>query len=576
MPKPLDFTGISDVFVVQWEYQKKESESMSAGAKDIQLYELKDTILQLNKTISEQNILIASLQKMLEDRNADDARKDQTIANLEAQLAFLKQKLFGSTSEQRNAPIPGQYSLFDNSEDEPAPVEIEPETIEVKGYKKTRKPKATYDEMFDNLPTTQVMVDTLTEEEKTCPVCGTQMVPIGHEVVRTEILYTEPKLERVEYVATTYGCPKCKETEDPQFVKDEGQPALIPGSYVSSGLAAHVMYAKYVLGMPLYRQEKDFERLGARVSRGTMARWIIACSEEYFHPVFKYLHRLLLKRRFLMADETPVQVLKEPGRRPQSKSYVWLVRTGEDGEHPIILYNYTPTRAGKNAEAFLADAEKGYYLMVDGYQGYNLLRGKARRCCCWAHIRRYLIRAIPQGHEKDINEPAVQGVIYCDKLFEYERRYREKGLNFEQIHERRLKDEKPIIEAFLAWAKRQNPKNGDRIIKALKYIEGCRPYMMTYLEDGRCSFSNNLSENSIRPVVLGRKAWLFSDTQDGAKASMTVFSLVETAKANGLDPQKYLQFLLDQRPNEEMSDDELEPLAPWSENARTACSKKVE
>lgn len=547
---------------------------MSSGVKDIQLLELKDTILQLNITIREQSSLIESLQKLLEERNAADAKKDQIISNLEAQLEFLKQKLFGSTSESRKAQCPGQLSIFDylDDEEEKPAVEIEPEIIEVKAYKKERKPKATYDEMFADLPTTQITVDTLTEEQKTCSVCGTQMVPIGHEVIRTEIKYTEPKLERIEYIATTYECPKCKDTDDPQFVKDEGLPALMPGSYVSSGLAAHVMYSKYVLGMPLYRLEKDFARLGAKISRTTMASWIIYCSENYLQPVYRRMHRLLLKRRYLMADETPIQVLKEPDRRPQSKSYVWLVRTGEDGEVPIVLYHYTPTRAGKNAEAFLKDAEDGFYIMVDGYKGYNKLK-KAKRCCCWAHIRRYLLQAIPKGHERDYSEPAVQGYMYCNKLFEYERHYREQGLSFKQIYNRRLKDEKPVIEAFLAWVDRQHPQSGDRIIKALKYINGCRPYMMTYLEDAHCSLSNNLSENSIRPVVLGRKNWLFSDTQDGATASMTVFSMVETAKANGLDPQKYLLFLLDQRPDIGMTDDELDQLMPWSEAAKAACGK---
>ena len=547
---------------------------MPSGVKDIQLLELKDTILQLNNTIREQSSLIENLQKLLEERNAADAKKDQIISNLEAQLEFLKQKLFGSTSESRKTQCPGQLSIFDlfEGEEEQPAVEIEPEIIEVKAYKKERKPKATYDEMFADLPTTQITVDTLTEEQKTCSVCGTEMVSIGHEVIRTEIRYTEPKLERIEYIATTYECPKCKDTDEPQFVKDEGLPALIPGSYVSSGLAAHVMYAKYVLGMPLYRLEKDFARLGARISRTSMAGWIIYCSENYLQPIYRRLHRLLLKRRYLMADETPIQVLKEPDRRPQSKSYVWLVRTGEDGEVPIVLYHYTPTRAGKNAEAFLKDAEDGFYIMVDGYKGYNKLK-KAKRCCCWAHIRRYLLQAIPKGHERDYSEPAVQGYMYCNKLFEYERHYREQGLSFKQIYNRRLKDEKPVIEAFLAWADRQHPQSGDRIIKALNYINGCRPYMMTYLEDAHCSLSNNLSENSIRPVVLGRKNWLFSDTQDGASASMTVFSIVETAKANGLDPQKYLLFLLDQRPGIEMTDNELDQLMPWSEAAKVACGK---
>ena len=544
---------------------------MPSGVKDIQLIELKDTISKLNKTISAQNDLISSLQKMLEERNAKDADKDQLIANLQAQLDYLKNKLFGSTSESRHNQIQGQLSIFDSSDSDEKPAEIiEPEIIKVQAHTKKRKPKATYDEIFADLPTRQIIVDTLSEEEKTCAICGTDMVSIGHEVIRTELVYTEPKLERIEYIATTYSCPKCKDTEEPQFIKDEGVPALIPGSYVSSSLAAHVMYYKYVMSVPLYRQEKDFKHLGANLSRTSMAHWIIHCSENYFQPMYDYMHRQLLKRRYLMADETPLQVLKEKERRPQSKSYVWLVRTGEDGEIPIILYSYTPTRAGKNAAEFLKDAEPGYFLMTDGYQGYNKVP-EANRCCCWAHIRRYWLRAIPKGHEKDYTNPAVQGLLYCNKLFEYERSYREKGLSLKRIYNRRLKDEKPVIEAFLSWLDGLHPKTGDNIIRAITYTNNCRPYMMNYLKDGACSLSNNLSENSIRPLVVGRKNWLFSDTPAGAKASMNVYSMIETAKENELDPLKYLTFLLANRPHANMSEDELSKLAPWIEEAKKKC-----
>lgn len=544
---------------------------MSSGANEIQLLELKDTISQLNTTISTQNELIRSMQKMLQERDAKDSEKDKLIANLQAQLDYLKTKLFGSTSEIRHDQVQGQMNLFQlQEEEEPVPVELEVEYIEVKAHKKVRKAKATYDEIFADLPTEKVYVNTLTEEQKSCIECGTKMVPIGHELIRTELRYTEPKLERIDYYSTTYECPKCKATEDPQFIKDEGTPALIPGSYVSSGLAAHVMYAKYVMSMPLYRQEKDFEHLGVKISRTTMASWIISCSENYFLPMYEYLHRKLLQRKQLMADETPIQVLKEEGRRPQSKSYVWLVRTGDDGEVPIILYNYTPTRAGSNAAAFLKGAVPGYYLMVDGYKGYNKVP-EAQRCCCWAHIRRYWLQAIAKGHEKDYTNPAVQGFLYCNKLFEYERSYREKGLSFKQIYNRRLKDQKPVIEAFLSWLDQLQPKNGDRIIRAINYTNGCRPYMMNYLKDGACSLSNNLSENSIRPLVVGRKNWLFSDTPAGADASMKIYSMIETAKANDLDPKKYLNYLLEHRPSAEMSDDELEQLTPWSDTVQETC-----
>lgn len=178
-----------------------------------------------------------------------------------------------------------------------------------------------------------------------------------------------------------------------------------------------------------------------------MARWIIHCSKTYFQPVYDYFEKQLKKRKFLMMDETRLQVLKEEGRRAQTQSFIWVVRSGEDGLPKIVLYHYTETRAGKHAVGFLDGIKLGYYFMADGYHGYNLLKD-GKRCCCYAHIRRYLLEAIPKGHEKDYSDPAVQGVLYCDKLFEYERRYLVKGLSPEQRKKRRLKDEKPVIEAF--------------------------------------------------------------------------------------------------------------------------------
>lgn len=274
-----------------------------------------------------------------------------------------------------------------------------------------------------------------------------------------------------------------------------------------------------------------------------------------------------------MMDETPVQVLKEDDRRPQTKSYFWVIRTGEDGLNPIILYNYTPTRAGENAKRFLNGIAPGFYLMADGYQGYNKVRG-TNRCCCWAHIRRYLLEAIPKGRDKDYTNPAVQGFLYCEKLFAYERSYSEKGLSHKQIYSRRLKDEKPVIEGFLSWLKQADPGSNGKLKKALTYIRNRESFLMTYLEDGRCSFSNNLSENSIRPITVGRKNWLFSDTPEGAQANTLYLTIVEMAKAYDLDLYEYLQFLFEQRPGKNMTDEELESLAPWSERVKELCSIK--
>ena len=218
-------------------------------------------------------------------------------------------------------------------------------------------------------------------------------------------------------------------------------------------------------------------------------------------------------------------------------------------------------------------AAPGTYISADGYAGYNKLKD-FRRCCCYAHIRRYFLEAIPKGKEKDYTNPAVQGLLYYNKLFEYERTYREKRLSYRQIYNRRLKDQKPVIEAFIAWIDKQNALSGSRLARALTYAGNQRPYMMTYLENGRCSISNNLSENSIRPVTVGRRNWLFCDTADGANAGMMVYSLLETARANALNPQKYLEYLLEARPDKNMSDEKLENMAPWNPKVQECCINK--
>ena len=551
---------------------------MSQGVNELKFLELKDTIKQLNTTLEAQNQLLVSLQKKLDESEARDAEKDLMIKNLQAEIAYLKHKLFGSQSEKRQV-FSGQLSLFDESEEFGEINIIEAEVVHETKPRKPRKPKATYDEMFAGIPSQNVYCDTLTDEQKLCPECGTELVPIGHELVRTELIYHPAKLERINYISTTYTCPKCKkdslEVGDGYFIKDEGKSALIPGSYASESLAAWTMYQKFVNSLPYYRQVEDFKQYGVKVTRTTLANWAIYCTKNYFKPMYDYFHRELLKRQFLMADETPMQVLKEDGRRAQTKSYLWLMRSGEDNLNPIILYKYTETRAGENAAEFLNGIQKDTYLMVDGYQGYNKVPG-VKLTNCWAHVRRYLIEAIPKGHDNDYTEPAVQGVLYIDKLFNYERTYREKGYTFKQIYKRRLKDEKPILEAFWSWFDKLVTVKGTRLDRARIYIENRRAHLETYLEDGRCSLHNNLSENSIRPFTVGRKNWLFSDTPNGADANATIYSMVEMAKAYDLQVYDYLTFLLEQRPSKSMSDEELSTLAPWGELAQERCKKQIE
>lgn len=536
---------------------------MAQSAKDIQFNELKDTISELNTTI-----------KLLTDTIA---QKDTVIAEMTEELKWLRKKLFGSSTERMSNPYVNSDQLtiypFLGMEPEKEPEPVEAEYIEIQGYTKSKKAKSTLKEQFSNIPVKQVFIDSLSDEDKLCPTCGTEMQPIGTEIIRREVIHVKPSMYMLEYVGTTYGCPVCKETEDPQFVKDNKAPAaLIKGSYTSPSLTSWILYEKFAKSVPFYRLEKSLEELGAKVSRTTMANWAIQCNSLYFKHLTDYFHRELLKRKYLMMDETPIQVLHEPGKTPESKSYVWLMRSGNDGLPPIIYYRYAPSRSGDVAVELTDGIQPGTYLMCDGFSGYNKLKD-VRRCTCYAHIRRYFYEAIPAGHDRDITNPAVQGVMYCNKLFSYENKYAERHYKPETIKKRRLKDEKPVIEAFLDWADKQVVTGNSRFAKALTYLKNRRNDLMTYLEDGHCSLSNNWSENSIRPVTVGRKNWLFSSSVDGAEASMNIYTIIEMAKIHGLNRQKYLEYVLEHRPSAEMTDEELSLLAPWNKDAQEACGK---
>ena len=543
---------------------------MALSAKDIRINELLDANSQLNTTVKHLVDALTQKDKALADMQT---RLDE----MTEELKLLRKKLFGSSTEHMSNPYVNSDQLtiypFLGIEPEKEPEPIEAEYIEIQGYTKSKKAKSTLKEQFSNIPVKQVFIDSLSDEDKLCPTCGTEMQPIGTEIIRREVIHVKPSMYMLEYVGTTYGCPVCKDTEDPQFVKDNKAPAaLIKGSYTSPSLTSWVLYEKFAKSVPFYRLEKSLEELGAKISRTTMANWAIQCNSLYFKHLTDYFHRELLKRKYLMMDETPIQVLHEPGRTPESKSYVWLMRSGNDGLPPIIYYRYAPTRSGDVALELTDGIQPGTYLMCDGFSGYNKLKD-VRRCTCYAHIRRYFYEAIPTGHDRDITNPAVQGVMYCNKLFSYENKYAERHYKPETIKKRRLKDEKPVIEAFLDWADKQVVTGNSKFSKALTYFKNRRNDLMTYLEDGHCSLSNNWSENSIRPVTVGRKNWLFSSSVDGAEASMNIYTIIEMAKLHGLNRQKYLEYILEHRPSAEMTDEELSLLAPWNKDVQETCGK---
>ncbi len=532
---------------------------MAASKKDSQIIEYKDTISNLNTTIQSLNDTIRSQQ--------------ETIDELNEKIDFLTRKLFGHTSEKKQCE--GQLSFFDEAEQEaaaapPPEPEQNSDEVHVNGY--TRKKKATKEETFKGVPVRDEVIP-LSEDQLHCPICGAEMEVIGKELVRTEFRYTPAKGEVVNIYRETAKCPVCSGDPDgdgtTQFVKADVPDPLIPHSYATPSVVAWVMYQKYGNAIPLKRQEDDWRQMGVNFNRATLANWIITCSSRYFVPLYEYFHRLLLQREFLMADETRVQVLHEKDREPETDSFMWLFRTGEDGKEPIILYRYTQTRAKFNAAEFL----NGFsgYLETDGYQGYNNLPN-VKRCCCWSHLRRLFTDAAPSGKKLDYSDPATQGILYINRLFDYERQSKEKGQSFEQRKEYRLEKEKPVLDAFFRWASEQDPRKGSRFEKAVNYALNHKDLLMTYLEDGRCSFSNNASENCIRPFTVGRKNWLFSGSPEGADASATVYTMVEMAKAHNLNVYKYLQYLLERLPGTPMTDEGLSHLVPWDPEVQASCS----
>jgi len=489
------------------------------------------------------------------------------VSNLTEMVLLLRKEKFGSSSEKTPKQIEGQLSLFNEAEIEADSKSAEP-VICCKGSMYHRKPKASREKLLKNLPIEEFPC-VLHPDDMFCNQCGTALKEIGFVKARDEIEYIPAKVQIIRYMQQACECPTCKHTVRP-FIKKAAVPrSVLNHSLASPSSVSYVMYQKYVNSIPLYRQEKDWEQMGIALSRATMANWVIRSTQEHFEPVIKHMQKELLKREVIHCDETPVQVLKEEGKKPQTKSYMWLYRTGNDGKAPIILYDYQPSRSGDNAASYLKDF-KGY-VHSDGYSGYNKLDG-ITRCGCWTHLRRKFVEAIPD--KKAVDAPLTSAEIgrdFCNQLFKVEESL--KDLTPKERFCKRLELEKPILEAFWCWLESLTVLKGSALGKAVTYAMNQRPFMENYLLDGRCAISNNAAENAIRPFTVGRKNWLFADTPKGASASAAVYSIIETAKANGLNVFAYLQHLLLYMPDMDWQNypEELDDLMPWSSEVQEQC-----
>lgn len=540
-------------------------------------------ILDQQKSIENLTNEISSLREELAKRELSHEKQiqslNQEIANLNETLRTIAGKRFSSTSESgKNQPIEGQIMLdfFNEAEflaDHAIAKDILNETEKrIKG-KATRKPRSTRDDLFHNVPIKKEVMR-LSEDEKLCDLCEKELKFLGEEFVREEIRIIPAKVSRVQIYQEVYVCPECQEQDEFVTKKAAVAAPLFKHSLASPSIVAKIMYDKYVNALPLNRQEKDYARLGVTLTRSVQASWINNAAIEHFKPIYDKLQEELRRRDVIMSDETPCQVHREDGRKANSKSYMWIHRSGNDGLAPIILYDYQVSRNGDHAVNFLGDFT-GYH-QCDGFSGYNKLKG-ATRVACLAHIRRKFFDAVPKqkasANAVKVRVPAKEGVCFCDKLFELERTFAD--LTAEERKTQRLKQSKPVLDAFWSWLDQQNPPGGSNLYKAVTYARNQKEYMNNFLLDGRISISNNLTENSVRPYTLIRKNSLFHDTPKGATASAIICSLMEIGKALNLDVQKYLDYLLTKRPGHTNGSEGLNELMPWSESVQTLCASNI-
>ena len=485
------------------------------------------------------------------------AREQQVLINaLTEQVRLLKHQRFGASSEKTSAD---QFALFNEAElidvESDQDEEGTAETQSISGHARKRGHRNT---LSEDLPRVEVVHD-LPNEDKVCP-CGCEKTRIGEEA--SEQLEIIPAQVRViRNIFPKYSCPHC---EDSGVQRAPPPLSPIPRSNVTAGLLAYIIVSKFLDALPLYRQEKIFERLGAALSRTTMARWVIQAA-TLIQPLLNLMNDELISYDLLAIDETSVQVLKETDKAPTSTSYMF-VRQGGPPDKPVVLYDYSPSKAQGVVDHLLAGFNG--HLQSDGYAAYgNYAASNAGVIAvgCWAHARRKFKEAtLVQGKKTGA---AMQGLSYINALYRIEHKFTA-DTRAEKRHEIRQQEALPLLEKIRSWLDKSIPRvpEKSKTGAALNYLNNQWDALIAYANDGRLSIDNNRTENAIRPFVIGRKNWLFSDTPKGATASATLYSLIESAKVNHLEPYRYLRHVFKELPKAETIE-HYEALLPWNVDA---------
>ena len=486
---------------------------------------------------------------------------------LKEQLSKFKRQLFAASSEVAGQD---QKDMFFNEAEslgalaEPAAEETgDDDKIDVPGHKRAKRGRKPLDPALPR----EVVRHELPEAERLCPHDGARLSEIGVEV--SEQLDIVPQQVRViRHERVKYACPCCD-----GGMRLAARPAqVIPKGLFTENALAWIATSKYLDGLPLYRQAALLARFGGTdISRNTVAGSMVRIGQAV-QPVINLLRDELLESPLVFGDETELQVLKEPGRSAQAKSYLWAQmteRSGKDGTGPPIrLFGYSPSRSTKAALELYAGIRQGAVLMSDGYDVYDAV-AEAHQLVhlgCWTHCRRYFFDAL-QGLPKDKRGPdqlPAKFIALIAELYKVEAQARQDGVDVSELGHRRKQQSVPVLAAIeaLLLANIHTALPASLLGKALHYLSSQWPKLKRYVEDGRYSIDNNAQENAIRPFCVGRRNWLFADTVAGANASANLYSLLQTCQVNGIDGYRYLRALFLALPTARTADD-YAALLPW-------------
>lgn len=499
-------------------------------------------------------MIICSLQEQL-------ANISRQLNFLTEQIALMNQRSFGRKTEQLQ--IPRQMSLFEDP-DSPLPSakeSKEPEVTEVVVSSYTRKEKTTREEKLEGLPARII-------EHKLDPEELAEKFPNGYKELPCEVYKRLAFIPQMFMVDEHHVHVYASKNNDGTIIKAERPKDVFRNSLATPSLISALVTGKYADHLPIERQIKRYSQNGVKLESNTLANWMINASDQYYSILMEELRKGLLTASVIHADETPFEVIND-GRSAGSKSFMWVYRNGNcDPKHPVVIFNYQPTRRTDHPEEFLKDYSG--VLVTDGYQVYHSLEKKRKGlqvAGCWVHAKRHFSELVKAaGSEKAEGIVAVEASRRISALFHQDKKW--KDLPKKDREEQRQLVLKPKVDDFFTWAKSVLPKlpAEGATAKGLQYCINQEDFLRVFLSNGDVPMDNNLAEQAIRPFTLGRKNWVNMFSTDGAEASSVLYSLVETAKANQVKVYEYLEYTLAQlvQHADDTSRDFLQDLLPWS------------